>query len=120
MPNLSKKGSEHFESAQLLQSHQRYRDAVSRAYYAIYTEVANWLGGGKWNHRSIRRAFAQKMHEKGIPNQHARHLNNRFFRALEARVAADYSLDEVTTEIVEEIFEIAQTIFTFLEDEVIL
>ncbi len=118
MPKLlTQKGLDHFESAQLLQRHQRYRDAVSRAYYAIYTEVVNWLGGGAWNHRSIRSAFARKIHEKGIPNQQARHLNYRFVRALEARVAADYDLDEVTMENVEEIFEIAQTIFTFLEEE---
>ena len=117
MPKLlTQKGLDHFESAQLLQRHQRYRDAVSRTYYAIYTEVVNWVGPGCWNHHSIRSAFARKMHQQAIPGQRARYLNQQFLHALEARIAADYDSDEVTQEDIEQIMEIAQTFITFLQE----
>jgi len=114
----TQKGLDHFESAQLLQRHQRYRDAVSRAYYAIYTAVVNWVGPGRWNHNSIRSAFAWKMRQQGIPGQRARYLNRQFLDALLARTAADYDLDEVTLADVQRIMNTAQTILTFLEQEV--
>ncbi len=116
MLELTEKSSAHFESAQLLQRHQRYRDAVSRAYYAIFTEVVNWVGPGHWGHRAIRSAFARKIHEQGIPGERARDLGKQFLRALEARLAADYDHGEVTEDDVERIMDIAQTIFTFLEE----
>ncbi len=121
MPNISSKATEHFETAQLLLKHRRYRDSVSRAYYAMYTAVEDYVGlssTGTWNHRGIRRAFAARMIREGVDRQKARELGQKLANALDARINADYYRPPMVQEFANQILIDAQEIFDWIEKEI--
>ena len=118
MANISSKATEHFESTQLLFQHGRYRDAVSRAYYAMYTAVEDYVGlstTGTWNHRGIRGAFAVKMISDGVAPQQARELGRKLFDAFNARNGADYSRNPIDEDAAKQILGYAQEILDWIQ-----
>ncbi len=120
MTNISSKATEHFESAQLLFQQGRYRDSVSRAYYAIYTAVEDYVGlstTGTWTHRGIRGAFAAKMISRGVERQKTRELGQKLANALDARLGADYRRQPITQELANQTIADAQTILDWIEKE---
>ncbi len=117
---LSSKAIEHFETAQLLFQQGRYRDSVSRAYYAIYTAVEDYVGlstTGGWNHRGLRGAFAAKMISEGIDRQQARELGRKFVDAFDARTGADYDRTPTVGDSAMRILGYAQEILDFIQQE---
>ena len=123
MLNVSNKATEHFQSAQLLFQHNRYRDSVSRAYYAMYTAVEDYVGlstTGTWNHRGIRRAFAARLTSKGISRQTARDLGRRIFEGLNTRLAADYKRQPISQNVASQTLADAQMVINWIEKEMTL
>ena len=117
---LSSKTMEHFETAQLLIQQGRYRDSVSRTYYAIYTAVEDYVGlstTGAWNHRGLRRAFAAKMISEGIDRQQARELGRKYFDAFNARIGADYDRRQTFEDSAMQFLGYAQEILDFIQQE---
>ncbi|MBI1924723.1 HEPN domain-containing protein [Candidatus Poribacteria bacterium] len=120
MSNISSKATEHFESTQLLFQQGRYRDSVSRAYYAIYTAVEDYVGlstTGTWTHRGIRGAFTAKMIHAGVHPQHARELSRKFADAFDARISADYSRQPTAESAAKQILGYAQEILDWIQKE---
>jgi uncharacterized protein (UPF0332 family) len=120
MLNISIKTTEHFESAQLLFQHGRYRDSVSRAYYAVYTAVEDYVGlspTGAWNHRSIRSAFAARLIREGVDRQKSRELGRKFVDAFNARIGADYSRKPTVEDSAKQILGYAQEILDWIQQE---
>ena len=121
MPKLSRKAAEHVEAAQLLLQHGYYRDAVSRAYYAIYTAVEDYVGlapTGAWSHRGIRSAFAAKLIDSGVDRSRARELGQKLVAAFDARGIADYHRDPITKEFANQILANAKSVLDWIEKEV--
>lgn len=120
MPNISQKATTHFEAAQLLYQHGYYRDAVSRAYYAMYTAVEDYVGfslTGVWSHRGIRSAFAAKMVHSGIDRQEARALGQKFVEAFNARVDADYQRIPIPQDFADTILASSKAILDWIQKE---
>ncbi len=115
------KATEHFESAQLLFQHGRYRDSVSRAYYTVYTAVEDYVGllpTGPWSHRSIRGAFTAKLISDGVSRSQARELGRKFVESFDARLEADYNRMPITESLASRMLANAQVIFDWIEKEV--
>ena len=118
MSNVSSKAREHFQSAQLLFQNNCYRDSVSRAYYAMYTAVEDYVGlstTGTWNHRGIRRVFAAQLISEGVDRPTARDFGKRIFEGLNARLAADYRRQSISQDIATQTLADAQAVITWIE-----
>jgi uncharacterized protein (UPF0332 family) len=115
---LSSKTREHFNAAELLLNNNFYRDAVSRAYYAVFTAVWDYVGDsatGEWNPRSIRQAFAERMHREGILRTESRQLSRVFQNLLEFRINADYSREPIPQTDVLEAINLTRGILQWVE-----
>lgn len=122
MTQMISKAREHFQSAELLLSNNRFRDASSRAYYAIYSVMYAVMGvpprGSYWSHQGIRKAIVQLLHEEGQDNISGV-FNKDINFVYQARLVADYQIQIISEETARESVNKAQNILNWFEGRLI-
>ncbi len=112
------KAREHLQAAELLYRHQYYRDAVSRAYYAVFTAMQAFVGDpprGRWNHPALRGIFIRTLADRGVPIETCRQLRRRLRYLLDAREDADYRKEEIEGGLALDALEIAREVLNMVE-----
>jgi len=104
------KAKEHLESAEFLFERGRYRDAVSRAYYAAFSAMQDHLGSppkGKWEHPGLRGAFIRQCRE----------LRKRLRFLHSAREDADYTSGGIDEPTAQEAIQVAREVLLLVQGE---
>ncbi|MGH7963955.1 MAG: HEPN domain-containing protein [Candidatus Binatia bacterium] len=111
------KAREHLGSAEMLFAQGRYRDAVSRAYYTVFSAMQASLGlpsKGKWEHPGLRGAFIRKLHTEGKTVEQCRELRKRLRFLHSAREDADYTVGSIDEQTAQEAIQLAQEILSLV------
>jgi uncharacterized protein (UPF0332 family) len=112
------KAREHLGSAEALFEQGRHRDAVSRAYYAVFSAMQGYVGPppkGKWEHPGLRGAFIRKLRAEGKTVEQCRELRKRLRFLHSAREDADYTAGGIDERTAQEAIQLAQEILTLVQ-----
>jgi uncharacterized protein (UPF0332 family) len=112
------KTREHLRSAEVLLEQGQYRDAVSRAYYAVFSAMQGSVGPppkGKWEHPALRSTFIRKLRAEGKMVEQCRELRKRLRFLHSAREDADYTAGSIDERTVQEAIQLAQEILTLIQ-----
>lgn len=113
------KAREHLQAPELLYRHRYYRDAVSQAYYAVFTAMQAFIGDpprGRWKHPALAGVFIRTLTERGLPIETCRQLRRRLRYLLDAREDADYREEEVEEGLAVDALEIAREVLSVVEE----
>jgi uncharacterized protein (UPF0332 family) len=112
------KAREHLGSAEALFEQRRYRDAVSRAYYTVFSAMQGYVGPppkGKWEHPGLRGAFIRKLRTEGKTVEQCRELRKRLRFLHSAREDADYTVGTIDERTAQEAIQLAQEILALVQ-----
>ena len=112
------KAKEHLSSAEMLFGQGRYRDTVSRAYYAVFSALQAYLGPppkGKWEHPGLRGAFIQRLGAEGKTVEQCRDLRKRLRFLHNAREDADYTVGPIDERTAQEAIQLAREVLGLVQ-----
>ena len=112
------KAKEHLSSAEILLCEGQYRDAISRAYYAVFSAMYAYVGEpprGRWEHPALRGIFVRMLGEAGTSTESCRALRRRLRYLYDARIDADYSPVEFDEDTAVSALEIARDVIGLVE-----